>query len=73
VREIVVEPLGLRVPVGADGRFTVRGFPAGELTLHAGTIAYRLTMPRTPASIEDVELSKIRTGVASADSMLYRQ
>ncbi|HEV2722374.1 MAG TPA: carboxypeptidase-like regulatory domain-containing protein, partial [Thermoanaerobaculia bacterium] len=73
VREIAVEPLGLRVPVGADGRFTVRSLPAGELTLRAGTAVYRVSMPRTPISMEDVELSEIRTGVASANGVLYRQ
>jgi SPOR domain len=56
VIEIVVEPLGLHVPVDAEGRFSVRSLPAGELTLRAGAIAYHLTMPVTPTSINDVVL-----------------
>jgi hypothetical protein len=57
VRAVVVEPLGIRVPVDAEGRFSVRSLPAGELTLRAGPIAYHLTMPATPTSINDVVLS----------------
>jgi len=56
VGEVVVEPLGIHVPVDAEGRFSVRSLPAGELTLRAGTIAYHLTMPAAPTSINDVVL-----------------
>jgi len=78
-REIVVEPLGIRVPVGDDGRFSVRSLPAGELTLRAGTAVYCLTMPAAPTSINDVvmqpaaEMSGIRTPVAFTNWALSRQ
>jgi hypothetical protein len=55
--EIVVEPLGRRVPVDANGRFSVRSLPAGQLTLRAGPVARRLTLPAAPTSINDVMLS----------------
>ena len=72
VREIVVEPMGIRVPVGVDGRFSVRSLPAGELTLRAGTIVVHVTMPAAPTSINDVVLapanaSGIRTPVGFAE------
>ena len=71
VREIVVEPLGVHVPVGADGRFSVRSLPAGEVTLRAGAISRRLTLPAAPTSINDVvlapEVSGIRTVVGLAN------
>jgi len=35
VKSIAIEPLGLQVPVGADGAFTIRSLPAGALTLRA--------------------------------------
>ena len=57
VREIIVEPLGLHVPVGADGRFSIRSLPAGELTLRAGSIVRHLTLPAAPISINDVVLA----------------
>jgi Pilus formation protein N terminal region len=74
VTEIVVEPLGMRVPVSADGRFSLRSLPAGELTLRAGTVIRRVTLPATPTSINDVvlapEVSGIRTGVGSVNGPL---
>jgi len=77
VREVVVEPLGLHVPVDANGRFSIRSLPAGKLTLHAGTVTRVLTLPATPISINDMELlpesSKTWTAVASADGSIYKQ
>jgi hypothetical protein len=67
VREIVVEPLGLRVPVGADGRFSIRSLPAGELVLRAGTAIYRVTLPAAPISINDVELAPATATKASGN------
>lgn len=48
---IAVDPLGLRVPVAADGAFTIRSLPAGTLTLHAGTRTQRVTMPHEPSTL----------------------
>ena len=77
VREVVVEPLGIHVPVDAAGRFSVRSLPAGKLTLRAGAVTRVLTLPVTPISINDVELlpesSKKWTAVSSADGSISHQ
>ena len=60
VREIIVHPTGVRVPVAADGRFSIRSLPAGEITLRAGKLVERVTLPREPATISGVVLSPTR-------------
>jgi opacity protein-like surface antigen len=49
--EIVVEPLGKRVNADADGHFTVRSLPAGEVTLHMRGIIRPLLVPREPSAL----------------------
>jgi hypothetical protein len=48
---IVVEPLGRRVPVEPDGSFSIRGLPAGDITIHSNGRSERVTLPSEPASI----------------------
>jgi plastocyanin len=52
VKSIAVEPLGMQVPVGADGAFTIRSLPAGALTLRGGAHTTKVTMPREPATMK---------------------
>jgi hypothetical protein len=51
VKSIAIESLGLNVPVGADGAFTIRSLPAGALTLRGGSRTTKVTMPREPATM----------------------
>lgn len=51
VKSIAIDSLHLQVPVGADGRFTIRSLPAGTLTLRAGTRTKQVTLPREPATL----------------------
>ena len=51
VRRIDVLPLGLQIPVGADGRFTIRSLPAGKITLKAGKKTSVMSLPHEPAML----------------------
>jgi len=48
---ISVEPLGMHVPVAADGAFTIRSLPAGAITLRAGSHTTKVLVPREPAAL----------------------
>jgi hypothetical protein len=52
VTTIVVEPLGLRVPVAADAAFTIRSLPAGTITLRAGSRTTKVLVPHEPATLQ---------------------
>ncbi|HET7434052.1 MAG TPA: SPOR domain-containing protein [Thermoanaerobaculia bacterium] len=67
ITSIVVEPLGRSVPVAADGRFTIRSLPAGEVTLRAGATTRTISLPRDPALITGVDLG-VTAPVAVADA-----
>lgn len=60
VTSIFVSALGRSVPVGADGRFSIRSLPAGDVTLRAQAgsreIAQQVTLPRGPATLQNVDL-----------------
>lgn len=51
VTTISVDPLGLQVPVSADGAFTIRSLPPGAITLHAGSRTTKVIVPREPATL----------------------
>ena len=48
---IEVLPLGKRIHADDNGRFSIRSLPAGELTLIAGGIKRRITLPRVPSTV----------------------
>ncbi|MDP9192657.1 MAG: SPOR domain-containing protein [Acidobacteriota bacterium] len=48
--EILIEPLGTRARAGADGRFSIRSLPAGEITLIAGNVKRTVVLTSEPSS-----------------------
>jgi hypothetical protein len=54
---IVAAPaLGRSVPTDADGRFVLRGLPAGPLTLRANGASVVVDVPAQPGRVADIEL-----------------
>jgi hypothetical protein len=49
--EIEVAPLGRKIRADAEGRFSLRSLPPGELTLLAASTAHRVLVPPGPASL----------------------
>jgi len=49
--EIAVEPLGTRVRADAEGNFSIRSLPAGDLTLIAGNAKRRVSMGPGPSIV----------------------
>jgi hypothetical protein len=49
--EIVVQPLGTRAHADAEGRFSLRSLPAGDLTLIAGNAKRTVRMGSGPSSL----------------------
>jgi len=60
VTSIFVAPLGRSIAVSADGRFSIRSLPAGEITLRAKKgsreIARRILLPAAPTIVADLDL-----------------
>lgn len=60
VTSITIDALGTSIPVAADGRFSVRSLPAGEVTLRARSgrreFSLRVSLPSDPAVIDGVVL-----------------
>jgi hypothetical protein len=50
--EIVIEPLRQRVRAGADGRFSIRSLPAGEITLSTGNVKRSVVLTSDPSTVE---------------------
>jgi hypothetical protein len=49
--EIEVQPSGKRIGVDAEGRFSLRSLPPGEVTILANGVAHRVVVPTGPATI----------------------
>jgi hypothetical protein len=56
ITSVYVSSLGRSVPVGADGRFSIRSLPAGGVTLRARNAVQQITLPSGPAIVEGVDL-----------------
>jgi len=60
VTSVTIDSLGKSYPVAADGRFSLRSLPPGEVTLRARAgrrdLSLRVSLPREPAVIEGVVL-----------------
>lgn len=57
--EIILEPLGIRAHADAEGNFSIRSLPAGELTLIAGPAKRTVTLGSGP-SLLSVDFEKER-------------
>ncbi|HEX8170941.1 MAG TPA: SPOR domain-containing protein [Thermoanaerobaculia bacterium] len=55
VTSVTIEPGARVVAVGEGGRFLARSLPAGEITLRAGARTMRVTLPREPVAMKDVQ------------------
>ena len=66
--EIAVEPLGTRVHADAEGNFTIRSLPAGELTLTAGK-AHRTVSLGSGPSLVTVDFEEERAAVPRSTSV----
>lgn len=62
--ELEVRPLGKKIRADEQGRFSIRSLPAGEITVVAGGVEHRLTLPSAPGSVQ-LELAP-RTAAAAA-------
>jgi len=50
--ELEVRPLNKKIRADEQGRFTIRSLPAGEVTVVAGGVEHRLTLPAGPGSVQ---------------------
>jgi hypothetical protein len=63
--EIVVQPLGQRARADAEGRFSIRSLPAGEVTLIAGSAKRTVVLGADPMSLQ-VDFSTVAAAPAPA-------
>ncbi len=62
--EIDVAPLGKKIRSDAEGHFSLRSLPPGEITLIAGNARQRVTVPEGPASLSVDFETKVATAPA---------
>lgn len=61
--ELEVRPPGRKIRADEEGRFSIRALPAGEVTVIAGGVEHRLTLPSSPATVP-LELDHAARGAA---------
>jgi hypothetical protein len=57
--ELEVRPSGKKIRADEQGRFSIRSLPAGEITVVAGGVEHRLTLPHAPATMQLDLTSKV--------------